>query len=83
MSKLQDVRKAKGLSQSELAKEIGAGLQTIRSFEQGWRNINGTELSVILKLCNVLECRIPDILDDAETLSEWEKYISRENGNGS
>lgn len=77
MSKLQDIRKAKGYSQSMLAKEIGIGLQTIRSFEQGWRNINSTELVIILKLCNTLDCRIEDILDDEETLTEWEKYQKR------
>ena len=77
MSKLQDMRKAKGLSQAELAKEIGVGLQTIRSFEQGWRNINGAELLTLLKLCNLLECRMEDILDDEETLAEWGKYNKR------
>ena len=76
MSKLQGIRKAKGLSQAELAREIGIGLQTIRSFEQGWRNINNVELFVLLKLCNTLGCRMEDILDDEKTLTEWEKYHS-------
>ena len=77
MAKLQEIRKAKGWTQAVLAGKIGMGAQTIRSFEQGWRNINKAELSTVLKLCNALDCEIPDILDDAETLAEWEKYKER------
>lgn len=74
MSKLQALRKAKGFNQQTLADAIGMNVSTIRSFEQGWRNINKAELSTILKLCNVLGCRIQELLDDDETLAELDKY---------
>ena len=74
MSKLQGLRKAKMLKQSELAEKTGLGISTIRAFEQGQRNINKAELTTLLKLCNTLGCRLPDILDDGETLAELERY---------
>ena len=74
MSKLQDVRKMSGLSQEQLAEIIKMSPQTIRSLEQGWRNINKAELSTLLKLCLALNCRLSDILDDPETLDLLRKY---------
>ena len=64
------------LKQSELAEKTGLGISTIRAFEQGQRNINKAELTTLLKLCNTLGCRLPDILDDYETLAELERYKS-------
>lgn len=72
--KLQDVRKASGLSQAKLAEITGLSLRTITSLEQGQRNINKAELSTLLKLCLALDCRLSDILDDPETLELLQKY---------
>ena len=72
--KLQDVRKASGLSQAKLAEITGLSLRTITSLEQGQRNINKAELSTLLKLCLALDCRLSDILDDPETLELLRKY---------
>ena len=77
MTGLQAIRKAKGLTQKELAERINITKQAIQSYEQGWRNINKAEFSILLKLCNTLECKLTDILDDEETLIEWEKYQKR------
>lgn len=72
--KLQDIRKASGLSQAKLAEITGLSLRTITSLEQGQRNINKAELSTLLKLCLTLDCRLSDILDDPETLELLQKY---------
>ena len=77
MSKLQEIRKANGLTQNELAERISVKPQTIRSYEQGWRNLNKAEFSILLKICNVLGCKLTDILDDKETLMEWDLYQKR------
>ena len=77
MTKLQETRKAKGISQNQLAEAIGMSAQTIRSMEQGWRNINKAELSTLLKLCLALNCTLSDILDDEETLELLRKYEAR------
>ena len=77
MTKLQETRKAKGMSQNQLAEAIGMSAQTIRSMEQGWRNINKAELSTLLKLCLALDCSLSDILGDDETLDLLRKYEAR------
>ena len=74
MAKLQELRKASGLSQGKLAQTIGLSLRTITSLEQGQRNINKAELSTLLKLCLALDCRLSDILDDPETLDLLRRY---------
>ena len=74
MSKLQDVRKASGLSQGTLAQTAGLNLGTITKLEQGQRNINKAELSTLLRLCLALDCRLSDILDDPETLELLRRY---------
>lgn len=77
MAKLQEIRKAAGISQTELAEAIGMSLRTVTSLEQGARNINKAELSTLLKLCLALNCRLSDILDDPETLDLLERYGNR------
>ncbi len=74
MSKLQDVRKAFGLSQAGLADASGVSKRMIQDYEHDDRDINGAKLLTLLKLCNALECRLEDILDDPETLSELKTY---------
>ena len=74
MAKLQELRKASGLSQGKLAQTIGLSLRTITSLEQGQRNINKAELTTLLKLCLALDCRLSDILDDPETLDLLRRY---------
>ena len=77
MSKLQELRKEKRLSQSALAEKVNVSAQKIRAFEQGWRNINNTDLFTLLKLCNVLDCKLENILDDEKTLTELQMYRNR------
>lgn len=74
MSKLQDVRKAKCISQGTLAELTEMSLSAVTKLEQGQRNINKAELSTLLKLCLTLDCRLSDILDDPETLELLQKY---------
>ena len=76
MSKLQEVRKAAGFSQAGLADSSGVTKRMILGYEQGSRDINGAKLLTLLKLCNTLECRLEDILDDPETLAALERYHS-------
>ena len=74
MAKLQDRRKAFGVSQAELADLSGVSKRMIQDYEQEDRDINGAKLLTLLKLCNTMGCRLEDILDDPETLEELEKY---------
>lgn len=65
---LQKLRKAAGLSQSQLAALAGIKVQVLQQYERGARDINGAKLPTLLKICNALECRLADIITDEETL---------------
>ncbi len=69
MSKLQDARKAKGISQRGLAESTGISIRTVQHYEQGSNDINSAKLLTLLKICSALQCHLEDILDDTETLS--------------
>ena len=56
---LQKLRKAAGLSQSQLADLAGIKVQVLQQYERGARDINGAKLPTLLKICNALECRPP------------------------
>lgn len=66
---LSKIRREKGLLQKELADLSGVELRTIQSYEQGIRDINGSELTNILRLASALGCAVSDLLTD-ETLRE-------------
>lgn len=68
MSNLQMIRKARGLSQEELARKAGISLKTVCALEQGQRSVNEAKMSTLAALGNVLkvDCRIfcGSIFDD-------------------
>ena len=68
------IRKAAGLSQSQLADLAGIKVQVLQQYERGARDINGAKLPTLLKICNALECRLADIITDEETLALLKKY---------
>ena len=72
---LQKRRLDAGLSQSQLAKKSGLALGTIRSLEQRQRKIENMSITSIVILCNVLKCRIENIVDD-ENLQYYAEKIS-------
>ena len=61
---LQKLRKAAGLSQSQLAALAGINVQVLQQYERGARDIIGAKLPTLLKICNALECRLADIITD-------------------
>lgn len=71
---LQKLRKAAGLSQSQLANKAGIRVQVLQQYEQGVRDLSGAKLATLLKLCNALECRLADIVTNEETLELLKAY---------
>ncbi len=71
---LQRLRKAAGLSQSQLAKLTGINVQVLQQYERGARDLNGAKLVTLLKICNALECRLADIITDEETQEQLKEY---------
>lgn len=73
---LQRLRQAAGLSQSQLAKAAGVNVRVYQNYEQGVRDISKAQLSTLLRICNTLNCKLAEIVTDAETselLTEYEK----------
>ena len=66
-TKLQERRKACGLSQSQLAAKADVNVRMIQKYEIGEKDLNNAKLSTLLRLCLALECRLIDILNDPET----------------
>ena len=64
MSNLQKMRKAKNMSQSQLAAASGVPLRMIQYYEQGARDINKAGVTTALKLADALECNVKEILNE-------------------
>ena len=66
MSKLQELRKAQGLSQSQLAKITNINIRIIQSYEQQERPVDNAGLDKLIPLALALNCKISDILENEE-----------------
>lgn len=75
--RLQNLRKAAGLSQSQLASMAGISVQVLQQYERGTRDLNGAKLATLLKLCNALTCKLSDIITDKGTLALLAQYDKR------
>ncbi len=64
MRKLKQIRKLKGLSQSELAEKCNISIKSVQAYEQGVRKLEKVNKNTILKICEVLNCKEKDILDN-------------------
>ena len=81
---IQKFRKAKKMTQQELADRIGKGKSTVQKYELG---ITCPPLDVIRKICEVLECDFHDIVQSdpphqstPESRHEVEKLMGKEPG---
>lgn len=71
---LQKLRRAAGLSQSQLAKKAGINLRMYQFYEQGVKDINKAQLPTLLRICRTLNCKLSEILTDPETLELLKGY---------
>lgn len=72
--KLQEMRKAAGLSQSQLAEIVGMNRRTLQSYEQGKKIFDHARIDTILKVCNALCCRLEDVIENPDFLALLEEY---------
>ena len=61
--KLQEIRKKRGYSQSELSLLTNISVKTIQKYEIGERNIDGAKLETLCDLAIVLDVDICDIIE--------------------
>lgn len=63
MSNLKNIRKARNLSQSQLADLAGINVRKIQDYEQGHRDINKASGDTLYQLAKVLNCTMEDLLE--------------------
>ena len=77
ITNLELIRRKRNLSQSKLASISGVSLKMIQSFEQKYRDINGTHLNTLIDLCNALDCGLIDILEGDEIKIKLQELIDK------
>lgn len=64
MTKIQEMRKAAGLSQSQLAAKVpDLKVRTLQRYEQGERDLNQAAAITVYRLAEALGCQVADLLD--------------------
>ena len=63
MSKLQELRKAQGLSTQALAEKTGLNKRMIEKYENGERDIGAAAARSVLALARALGCSVADLID--------------------
>lgn len=71
-TKLKQVRRAKGLTQKELAEATGISLRTLQHYEQGSKDLNGAAAMTVYTIAKALGVEMTELLDipDEETTEE-------------
>lgn len=64
MTRLQVLRKKKGLTQAEFSKAAKTSLRYIQDLEQGRVNISGVHIETLVKFGSVLDVPFTDLLED-------------------
>ena len=63
ISSLKKIRKAKGITQKELAELSGASLRMIQLYEQKQQDISKAEIQTLVNISKVLGCNVNDLLN--------------------
>lgn len=76
-TKFKKARIKAGLTQSELAELSGVPIRVVQSIEQGYRDIQKTNVTYIIMLCNTLKCKLEDILENEEVVEMLKKIYQK------
>ena len=63
MSKLQEMRKAKGLNVKQLGELAGVNHRMIEKYENGERDIGAAAARSVLALARALGCSVADLIE--------------------
>lgn len=77
-TKLKAVRVASGVTQKQLADAAGINLRTLQHYEQGVKTFDNAHISVILKICNALNCTYGDIIENSDYILVFNEYMNRQ-----
>ena len=70
MTNLKRIREEKGYTQQLLAQAANVSIGSIKSYEQGRRNINLASTEFVYRLYIVLGCRIEDLIEKENAKEE-------------
>lgn len=73
MSKLREVRKARGMTVKQLSSKTGISFRSLGKYENGQLNIDGAKLKTLVKLSLALDCKIEDIVEDDVLVKDLKK----------
>ena len=62
--KIQEIRKARGLSQRELAEASGVNVRVLQHYEQGFKDINKAAAETVKALADALGVRMEDLIEE-------------------
>ena len=68
MFKLEEIRKAKGLSRRELAEKSGVNEMSIVCLENGTNDPGNAKLSTLVKLAKALHCKVRDFYPQEKSI---------------
>ena len=71
MSKVAELREAKGLTQAELARAIDVDVSTIRNLERNRSGLNA--ILRVINLCEILNCDAKDLIKYVEAEEVFEE----------
>lgn len=64
MTNLQEYRKMRHISQSELARQAGVNLRTLQDYEQGRKPINQAAAVTVHKIAKALGVTVEDLITE-------------------
>lgn len=76
-TKLKAVRIQTGITQKQLADAAGLNLRTLQHYEQGAKPFDNAHISVILNVCNALNCTYADVIENADYIQVFNEYMNR------
>ena len=76
-TKLKAVRIQTGITQKQLADAAGLNLRTLQHYEQGAKPFDNAHISVILSVCNALNCTYSDVIENADYIQVFNEYMER------
>lgn len=73
---IRNIRSAKGMKMTELAKRANLSLSAVSKIEKGVRRLNQKQL---LNICNILSCKLSDIFirETDDSADQWQNEIKR------
>lgn len=77
MTKLKKLRIKTGLSQKQFVEKADINFRTYQLYEQGAKLIENAHISTLLKICNGLNCKLEDIIENQDIIKILKEYKKR------